>query len=164
MQLGPDQVELIFRFVLPTLKNEHQITSRILRAVPVDKQQYRPDPVSRSAFELASHIAAAENMFLRGIADGQFDSKPAEGKNTVEIADWYEAEFERNVSRLKPLSGAELSRILSLGEEFQFPAFAYLTFAINHSIHHRGQLSTYLRSMGTKVPSIYGKSYDDANA
>jgi uncharacterized damage-inducible protein DinB len=40
----------------------------------------------------------------------------------------------------------------------------YLQFLMNHSIHHRGQLSVYLRPMGAKVPSIYGESYDDAQA
>jgi uncharacterized damage-inducible protein DinB len=47
---------------------------------------------------------------------------------------------------------------------FQYPAVLYLQFALNHSIHHRGQLSVYLRPMGAKVPSIYGESYDDSQA
>jgi len=47
---------------------------------------------------------------------------------------------------------------------FQLPAVAYLTFSLNHTIHHRGQLSTYLRAMGGKVPAIYGESYDSALA
>ena len=41
---------------------------------------------------------------------------------------------------------------------FQLPAVAYVQFNLFHSIHHRGQLSTYLRPMGAKVPSIYGES------
>ncbi|HEY2115189.1 MAG TPA: DinB family protein, partial [Candidatus Angelobacter sp.] len=47
---------------------------------------------------------------------------------------------------------------------FQMPAVSFLTLSQNHSIHHRGQLSTYLRPMGAKVPSIYGESYDAAQA
>ncbi len=46
----------------------------------------------------------------------------------------------------------------------QMPAILYCTLALNHSIHHRGQLSTYLRPMGGKVPAIYGESYDSAEA
>jgi len=42
------------------------------------------------------------------------------------------------------------------------PSVFFLTLAISHSAHHRGQLSVYLRPMGAKVPSIYGESYDDA--
>lgn len=47
---------------------------------------------------------------------------------------------------------------------FQQPAVLYLHLLMHHSIHHRGQLSTYLRPMGAKVPSIYGESYDAAQA
>jgi uncharacterized damage-inducible protein DinB len=47
---------------------------------------------------------------------------------------------------------------------FQMPAVSFLTLSQNHTIHHRGQLSTYLRPMGGKVPSIYGESYDAAQA
>ena len=44
---------------------------------------------------------------------------------------------------------------------FNFPAAFYLAFLNNHSIHHRGELATYLRPMGSKVPAIYGGSYDE---
>jgi uncharacterized damage-inducible protein DinB len=47
---------------------------------------------------------------------------------------------------------------------FQMPAALYLEFTVKHSVHHRGQLSTYLRPMGSKVPAIYGESYDSAEA
>ena len=47
---------------------------------------------------------------------------------------------------------------------FQLPAVAFLDFSVHHIIHHRGQLSTYLRPMGAKVPAIYGESYDSAKA
>jgi uncharacterized damage-inducible protein DinB len=44
---------------------------------------------------------------------------------------------------------------------FNLPAVQYLAFVNNHSIHHRGELATYLRPMGSKVPAIYGGSYDE---
>jgi len=47
---------------------------------------------------------------------------------------------------------------------FQKPAVTFLITGLHHTIHHRGQLSSYLRAMGAKVPSIYGESYDDAQA
>jgi len=47
---------------------------------------------------------------------------------------------------------------------FQLPAVAFIQLSLNHSIHHRGQLSMYLRPMGAKVPAIYGESYDTAQA
>jgi uncharacterized damage-inducible protein DinB len=47
---------------------------------------------------------------------------------------------------------------------FQMPAVAFLQLGLNHTIHHRGQLCSYLRCMGAKVPAIYGESYDTAQA
>jgi uncharacterized damage-inducible protein DinB len=47
---------------------------------------------------------------------------------------------------------------------FQLPAVGFIQLALNHSIHHRGQLSMYLRPMGAKVPSIYGESHDTTQA
>jgi uncharacterized damage-inducible protein DinB len=47
---------------------------------------------------------------------------------------------------------------------FSLPAYAYLQSGISHTIHHRGQLTTYLRPMGARVPSIYGESYDSRQA
>ena len=58
----------------------------------------------------------------------------------------------------------QLSKVLDFRGVFQMPAVGLLQAALNHSIHHRGQLSTYLRPMGGKVPAIDGESYDSAEA
>ena len=58
----------------------------------------------------------------------------------------------------------QLMKSIDFRGMFQYPAVAYLEFAIRHTIHHRGQLSMYLRPMGAKVPSIYGESHDAAEA
>ena len=76
----------------------------------------------------------------------------------------YGAAFQTNFDRLTQLSSEQLLKVVDFRGLFQHPAVLYLQFAINHSIHHRGQLSVYLRPMGAKVPSIYGESYDDAQA
>jgi uncharacterized damage-inducible protein DinB len=57
-----------------------------------------------------------------------------------------------------------LIKIIDFRGLFQFPAVVYVQLGLNHAIHHRGQLSMYLRPMGTKVPSIYGESYDAREA
>src|SRR5205823_1035417 len=51
---------------VPWFKNEQPLTKKVIEAVPIDKGDYRPDPVARTAFELAWHIASAENRFLDG--------------------------------------------------------------------------------------------------
>jgi hypothetical protein len=57
-----------------------------------------------------------------------------------------------------------LTRLIDFRGLFQFPAIIYVQVGLSHSIHHRGQLSMYLRPMGAKVPSIYGESYDAREA
>ncbi len=68
------------------------------------------------------------------------------------------------LQKLKALTPEQLTNMVDFRGLFQLPAVMYLEFASNHSIHHRGQLSAYLRAMGSKVPAIYGDSYDSAAA
>ena len=67
-QLAPDQAKFILSAALPTLKNEHQTTKRVIEAIPLDKGDYRPDAVSKTALELAWHIVASEHRFFSGLS------------------------------------------------------------------------------------------------
>ena len=152
---------------LPSLKNEIGITERMLAAVPAEKGDYRPDPVSKSAFELAWHIASAQNMFLSGICAGEFNfnnPKPESVKTPKDVVAWYADQSKKNLQRLSTLTGEQCAKVIDFRGMFQLPAVAYATFAMSHEIHHRGQLSVYLRPMGAKIPAIYGESYDSAQA
>ena len=169
MPLTPDQAVLILRTVgLPAIKAEHPVTKSVIAAIPPDKGDYRPDPVTRSAIDLAWHIVAAENRFLEAVIDGRFDltprDRPAEVRTGTDVNRWHDERTERNRDRLRALSGEQLVRTIDFRGVFQFPAVVYVTIALNHTIHHRGQLSMYLRPMGAKVPSIYGESYDARQA
>lgn len=120
-----------------------------------------------SAFDLALHIAAVENLFLTGIATGEFPfgTKPPESiRNTADVARWYDETFEKNIAKIQALSPEQLLAVLNFAGKFIWPAVEFMPLTVNHTIHHRGQLSTYLRPMGAKVPSMYGESYDDAQA
>lgn len=77
------------------------------------------------------------------------------------IASWYVERVISAVARIRLLSGDQLTAVLDFGGLFQLPAALYLPFALKHSIHHRGQLSTHLRPLGSKVPVIYGRSADE---
>jgi uncharacterized damage-inducible protein DinB len=65
---------------------------------------------------------------------------------------------------LTKLSTDELLKIVDFRGMMQLPAVMFLGLMLHHSVHHRGQLSMYLRPMGAKVPSMYGESYDAAEA
>lgn len=163
-----DQANFLLQLALPSMEREQQITAGILQAVPADKKDYRPDPNAMSAFELAWHIVGAENMFYSGIAAGEFDftlnRRPEEVQSMRDLLVWYEERFARNHAQLRQLSPEAMVKPLDFRGVFTLPAVQYVHFALSHSIHHRGQLSVYLRPMGAKVPSIYGESYDSAMA
>src|SRR5215472_9014784 len=168
-ELTADQALFLLQDVyLGSLKNESRITKKVLEAVPADKCEHRPDPVSKSAIELVRHIAVAENRFLETVINGVFDVNAAALPENVttprEVASWYEQRFAKNFDALTRLSGDQLTKMVDFRGLFQRPAVSFVLLGMVHSIHHRGQLSSYLRCMGAKVPSIYGESYDDAQA
>lgn len=165
MSLTAEQALLLLNTALPTLEREHQSTLRLLEAVPADKADYKPDANSMSAFDLSWHIASAENAFLAAVCRGAFDFTPPEKKKTMpEVVAFYKETFAKNLAGLKALSGEQAAKILDFRGVMQLPAVAFISFSMHHIVHHRGQLSVYLRPMGAKVPAIYGESYDSKAA
>ena len=150
------------------LKNESRMTGIVLAAVPGGHLDYRPDPCAKSAIELLRHIASADNLFLKTAVDAAFAPGsvkiPAELQATKEIIDWYEREYAKNLDAVSRLSGEQLIKVVDFRGIFSRPAHAFLQLGLLHTVHHRGQLTTYLRPMGGKVPAIYGESYDSAEA
>jgi uncharacterized damage-inducible protein DinB len=167
--LTADQATLVLGAAsLPLLGAEHPLTKRVIAAIPADKADYRPNDVARSAIDLAWHIVASETRFLEAVAAGVFDftgaARPESIRRPADVVDWYSERFAKDVERLKQMSGEQLARIIDFRGILQLPAVAYVQLGLTHSIHHRGQLSTYLRPMGASVPSIYGESFDARQA
>jgi uncharacterized damage-inducible protein DinB len=166
--LKPEQADFLRSFLLPRYEKEAATTKSVIEAIPPDKGDYRPDPFAKSALELAWHIAAAERRFLEGIVNGGLDfapmSRPDSLRNSADIARWYGEMSSRLLPQIQQLSLEQLSKLLDFRGMFQLSAVSFLQMAMSHSVHHRGQLSTYLRPMGGKVPAIYGESYDSAEA
>lgn len=163
--LTPEFAQAYCAMMLEGFANEVETTKKVLAAVPDAKRDYRPDPNARTAGELAWHIANTDIQFLDGIADLKFTmASPAEAdkpRNAAEMTAWYDQNFKRAAARVRALSPAQLATPIDFYGVFNLPAALYLGFLNNHSIHHRGELVTYLRPMGSKVPSIYGGSYDE---
>lgn len=167
--LQPDQAQFLLHAVyLPGLSNEHGLTKKIIEAIPLGQGDYRPDEISKSALDLAWHIAVTEMRFIEAVETGEFDlgprPRPDSVKNSADLAGWYARHFEQRIDALKKLSTEQLTKIVDFRGMFQLPAVMYLGFILHHSVHHRGQLSMYLRPMGAKVPAIYGESFDSAEA
>ena len=153
---------------LNVLKVESRITTSVLAAVPNGNPDYRPDPCARTANELLRHIASADNFFLKSVVDGVFVPGsvkiPEDMRTPSEVVEWYEKEYSRNFEAVGKLSGEQLIRVVDFRGLLQRPAYTFLQAGLLHTVHHRGQLSSYLRLMGGKVPAIYGESYDTAQA
>ena len=159
-----DQATFLRDFLLQGIEEEFTATRRVLAAVPDERSDYRPDPKSRSARELAWHLVEGDIQFIRNIADGAFSAtaeRPDPTSNMAEMIDYYETGFKAELARVGRLTGEQLAMPVDFIGIFNFPAVTYLTLFSNHSIHHRAQLTTYLRPMGSKVPAIYGPSADE---
>ncbi len=116
------------------------------------------------AGELLWHIASSDVAFLHGILSGTFGKAPARPDDVttpVLISEWYAANMGAAIERISAYSPEQAARLLDFNGFINAPAAGIITFALRHSIHHRGQLSSYIRPMGGKVPSIYGPSADE---
>ena len=142
---------------------------RVLRAVPADQLGYRPHPKSSSAGDLvwllASELHDACVIIDRGELDFVLPPAPATLAEQIGAYEKNAAELEKRLSRLDDAAWAKPVRFLMDGKlAWEAPLGEMLWGFHCDAIHHRGQLSSYLRPMGAKVPSIYGPSGDDTGA
>ncbi len=163
-QMTPEFALGLRAMMLDGFKREAETTKKVIAAVPDAKSDYRPDPNARTAKELAWHLANTDVQFLDGIAGLNFkmENPASKPQTSAEVASWYDANVKRGIAGVEAMTTEQLLTPVSFaGGMFNFPSVAYLGFLNNHSIHHRGELATYLRPMGAKVPSIYGGSFDE---
>jgi uncharacterized damage-inducible protein DinB len=143
---------------------EAAITKRVIGAIPAGQEGYSPDGKCMGALALAWHIASAELFFLNGVCNGQFtpggSAKPEHITTAPDVLAWYEENVPPAVEKAKALSGEDLAKVVDFFGMMQLPAVNFLSLMRKHGVHHRGQLSAYLRPMGAKVPGIYGPSGD----
>jgi len=159
------QAGFLASIFLNTVERENGTTLRVLKAVPAGKGRYRPDPISRTALDLSWHIAHSDVWFLDGFLSGNFDMEddtmPADIAEGPDVVSWYEDAFPRSFETVRKLSPDAWARELDFFGIYKLPSVMYLQFMLLHTVHHRGQLCAYLRSMGSKVPNIYGGSFDE---
>lgn len=161
--MSPEFVLGYRAMMLDSLTREAECTKKVIAAVPDANSDFRPDPKARTAKELAWHIANSDIQFLDGVANMKFSMETPEHKpqTSAEVVAWYDENMKRGLARIAEMSAEQLMTPVEFFGVFNLPAVMYLAFLNNHSIHHRGELTTYLRPMGSKVPSIYGGSYDE---
>ena len=163
--MQPEEAQFLMQILLPQIEQEWTITRKVLAAVPETNPDYRPDPKARTALEIAWHIVSSEIWFLEGLIHGEFKMEEAEQPDTVKkVSDaitWYESKAPGVLASLRALPAEKLAAPIDFFGVLNLPAVSYLSFLVSHTVHHRGQLSVYLRPMGGIVPSIYGGSADE---
>ena len=165
--MNAEQAKSMLEYLTRLWEGEFPATLKVIQAVPDDKRDYKPDPKSRTAWEVATHLATSDIWFIDSVIAGSFNFDPEEAKkvegqfkNVNEVARFYEKTFPAKLAEVRKLSPEKLTKVVDFFGMFQWPSVEYLGFANNHSVHHRGQLAAYLRAMGSKVPAIYGGSAD----
>lgn len=165
--MTPQEAKVIGTYLAGVLKMEMAATKRVISAIPDDQLDYSPDEKSMKALALAKHIVEGEVM-LMDIALVGGDAPPPTGASDLttpaEVVEWYDKEAAATIAKVEAMSGDDLAKVITVwGGAFTMPAVNFVGLATAHSVHHRGQLSAYLRPMGAKVPSIYGPSGDSAS-
>lgn len=165
--MTPDQAKAAADLMATVWEGEFMATCSVLAAVKDESRDYRPDPKSRSAWQIATHLATADVWFADSIAKGAFDYNPEAAKaaetsfrSVNDVVEFYRKTFPEKLKQLRALPGDVLASDLTFFGAMTWPRAQFIGFANNHSVHHRGQLAAYLRAMGSKVPNIYGPSGD----
>ena len=159
-----EDAKTIGDFLLSLIDYEISLTTNVLAAVPAGKLEYRPDALSKTALGLVRHLTLEDEWLLTAVADGQFSPPPDDSDacgimTPAEAVARYKERIPAAVSRVKALPADSFAREIDFFGT-KMPAVVVLSVVLRHTAHHRGQLSTYLRAMGGKVPSIYGPSAD----
>jgi uncharacterized damage-inducible protein DinB len=139
---------------------ESKTTRNVLARIP-EGSQYRPDPKSRTAQDIAWQILCEERMLIDALENGKAEWAPPPMPSTMnEIVETYERESASTADRLTNLPDAKWSGTLEFFGKHR-PAAPMAWSFLFDIIHHRGQITTYLRPMGSTVPQVYGPSADE---
>ncbi|HEY9139842.1 MAG TPA: DinB family protein [Bryobacteraceae bacterium] len=163
---------LIRDALLPEFDQEMATTRRLLERIPDDKFSFKPHPKSMDMASLATHLSEMTNWTTETIGKDSIDLAsfdPSTRKiaaSRAELLKMFDTSVANARAALATVEDAQLMQPWSLksGEKvfFTMPKVAVLrTFVFNHCVHHRGQLSVYLRLNDIPVPAIYGPSADE---
>jgi uncharacterized damage-inducible protein DinB len=140
--------------------NESKTTRNVLARIP-EGSDYRPDKKSRTAKEIAWQIVCEERMIIDALESGKVEWAPPPMPSTMkEVLDAYETQSADMARRWAALPEARWHGTLDFfgGQRPASPMAWSFLFDI---VHHRGQITTYLRPMGSTVPQVYGPSADE---
>ncbi|HVE72226.1 MAG TPA: DinB family protein [Thermoanaerobaculia bacterium] len=151
-----DEKSLFTKFWLAETKTTRNVLARI-----PEGSDYRPDPKSRTAREIAWQIVCEERMIIEALESGKAQWAPPPLPTTMkEVLAAYEQQSAGMPDRWNALPDEKWNGTIEFFGQ-QRPASPMAWSFLFDIIHHRGQITTYLRAMGSTVPQIYGPSGDE---
>ena len=152
------------------LEAEYRATRKCLERIPESLYEFKPHPKSMNLGYLALLVAEIPAWITYMIEEGEIDLATYphfELSTTQDLTDHFEENFARAKESLKNATEEQLGRTFVMknnGQEvFSIPTIENIPETLNHWVHHRGQLTVYMRLNDIAVPSIYGPSADDKN-
>ena len=154
------------------LEQEAKTTRRLLERVPEASFGWKPHEKSMTLGQLAGHVAQLPTLIVPALTEEEFDFavagwKPFSPQSTAELVEQFDANISAAAETLKSQPDESMGQTWKLksGEHvlFEMPRAMVVRFVgLNHVVHHRGQLSVYLRLLDVPLPSIYGPSADES--
>jgi uncharacterized damage-inducible protein DinB len=172
MESGGASTELIDR-LLAELEREAERSRRALERVPEGKHDWKPHDKSMMFGYLAYMVATIPSWVAKEVTEDEMDLAPKGGakwqppamQTSAEYLQALAKSFEEANAALRGATEAQLKkrwRLLVGGQVvLEMPRHEMIRDTINHWVHHRGQMTVYLRLMGAPVPALYGPSADD---
>ena len=149
--------------LITLLKREFSTTLRVLKAYPQDKNDFKPHERSSNVLALTSTFVFELyllDMHLFGDALDRSIFQKYHPDNIETVVNDFEKKCAQVIERLEKMPEGDLNKTVSFANR-TFVADEFTLMMLHDQIHHRGQLSVYVRMAGGKVPSIYGPSADD---
>jgi uncharacterized damage-inducible protein DinB len=163
---------MINQSLIAEYKQEIAQTRKMLERIPFDRYNWKPHEKSSEVGRLAVHVAELPgwiSLMLRTeeLDLANMDYKPTPVNSTEEILQLLDKKAAEAITALEGAKDEDFMQSWTLkkgGHElFKLPKVAVIrSMAMNHLIHHRGQLSVYLRLLNVPVPGMYGPSADEA--
>jgi uncharacterized damage-inducible protein DinB len=155
------------------IEQEAKVTREILSRIPIDKFDWKPHEKSMSFGKLASHVAemfgwTPATLTQSELDFSKIDYKPFEPQTTDQLVEFLDKHVAEAIDTLRNATDEQFMEMWSMrnGETIYFTlpkAVVMRSMVMNHIVHHRGQLSVYLRLNDISVPSIYGPSADEGS-
>lgn len=137
----------------------HKQTTRLMKSAPNDKYDWKPEDTAMTLGGLMNHLYLSELFFVESTVTGGFDkeNRPQPVNDTEALIAAFDQSHSEGVAKIASLTPEQLNETITpFGPEKTMPRSFLMQVMLEHEIHHRGQLYTYLRMLGCECPALFG--------